>query len=144
MNERLEGQGHGDGTTRSLSCFGDAVPPCRPAVYIKHPPRRRTKIEDTTHGPARYRAGLKRAEVEWETVKKGRQFYGEAHKGEKTVYLRLVDEVIGWDMGLRATWSYVECSNGLSPSTRRFHGRPMCHQNPTLVRLLKSANERNE
>jgi hypothetical protein len=101
-------------------------------------------MEDTTHGPARYRAGLKRAEVEWETVRTGQQYRGDAQQGEKTIYLREVDEAIGWDMGMRATWSYVECSNGPSPSTRKFHGRPMCHENPTLVRLLKSTNDRSE
>ena len=119
-----------------LACFREAATSCQPALYIKHPARRNTKAADTEHGPARYFPKTRRKEIEQETVRVGRQVSGDASKGQKTVYLREVGSPIGWDRGVVATWSYVECSNGVSPSTRNFHGRPMSAENPILAKLL--------
>ncbi|HEY5373053.1 MAG TPA: hypothetical protein VIK01_05170 [Polyangiaceae bacterium] len=46
-------------------------------------------------------------------------------------YVRDIGGVIGWDAGLDATLSYVECSGGLVAG-RSYHGRPMSSANHKL------------
>ncbi len=51
--------------------------------------------------------------------------------GGKAEYRRDVGEVIGWDDGKEATFSFVECSGGAGAG-RAYHGRPMHPSNPKL------------
>ena len=49
----------------------------------------------------------------------------------KAEYIRVVEEVIGWDKGEDATISFAECSGGVAAG-RSFHGRPMARANHKL------------
>lgn len=89
------------------------------------------KKEHTRHGPARYLGGIAHSQmqtIETATVQSGECTVLPSTKSE---YVRDAGEVIGWDKGEDATWSFVECSGGVS-SGRHYHGRPMAESNYKL------------
>jgi hypothetical protein len=97
---------------------------------FKHFPFAGMTRKHTTNGnPARYLPGFDPARIvklETTTAREPDRRRGELPA--KTEYLRDAREVIGWDLGQDATWSFVECSGG--DAARSFHGRPMCSANP--------------
>jgi hypothetical protein len=89
--------------------------------------------EDTRRGPARYLVGFDARSIqalERETVS-GSDTAGA--RGLKRMYMRNIGEVIGWDGGMDARFSFVECSGG-QVAGRAFHGRPM--SDPTIKRVF--------
>lgn len=86
---------------------------------------------DTKHGsPARYlpkTTDPQIQEIEMTTVTSPEQSRNAS--AFKREYRRETGGVIGWDDGLDATISFVECSGG-ERAGRAFHGRPM---NPTTL-----------
>src|SRR5258708_35197124 len=99
---------------------------------MKHFPHQGMQREHTRRGPAKYLAAFTRDRIqalEAETVRHGERGLPLGHTA---TYIRGVGEVIGWDEGLDATLSFVECSGG-ETSGRTYHRPPMRQQNPTLT-----------
>ena len=102
--------------------------PCTWHSYPKHHPFVGMQREDTVRGPARYlKRGSIRA-IETTTVRAATHALGKAHEG-RTEYARDVGDVIGYESGEEARWSYVECSgaigSSIAPGARSFHGHPV-------------------
>jgi len=98
---------------------------------FKHFPHRDIRKSDTRHGPARYLPETSPATIEameTETVRTAERVELSPGKSE---YLHDAGEVIGWDMGKDATYSFAECSGGQTAG-RRFHGQPMATGNHKL------------
>lgn len=105
------------------SCLIAATKGCSWSRYHKHEPLAgMTKLHTKGRNPARYLERSTIESIERATATSPDQASNDNPTG-KTEYLRDVSVVIGWDGGLDAKWSFVECSG--SVETRRFHGRPM-------------------
>lgn len=99
--------------------------------YPKHLAARGVTRDDTRHGPAMYLPGTTFAAIqliETETVKTPSRVLSVPPNAE---YARQMPNVIGWDAGVDATVSFVECSGG-TVAGRGFHGRPMAVGNHKL------------
>lgn len=104
---------------------------CTWMLYVKHLPHRGMKQAQTHSKASRYRSGMTREQIrdlETQTVLSGTRKSLSPFNSE---YYRDLDEVIGWDEGRDATWSFVECSGG-DAGGRSFHGRPMAPSNHKL------------
>lgn len=101
----------------------------------KHFWRKGLTRADTRRGPALYAPEFRDAGVRLlETATVGRAGGSTAAEpAGKTEYLRDAGSIVGWDRGLDAQLSYVECSGG--GAGRTFHGRPMSDENPTAERM---------
>jgi hypothetical protein len=85
----------------------------------------------TLHGPSLYLSGTSAAEIktiETATVESGERRERNQTKSE---YSREVSQVIGWDRGEDARFSFAECSGGITAG-RAYHGRPMAASNIKL------------
>jgi hypothetical protein len=107
-----------------------ADPPCGwdPHNYKHFPFAGMTREHTRPPNPARYLPELDAVRIqtlETETARRRERQRGGA--ASKTEYLREVGEVVGWDQGQDASWSFVECAGG--EVARSFHGRPMCADN---------------
>lgn len=99
-----------------------ASSPCARAKYIKHDPVAGMTLAHTKRpNPARYLDLASIEPIERGTIA-GFDHTGTAKPPSKTEYLRDTGEVIGWDDGREAEWSFVECCGN---ARRAFHGRPM-------------------
>lgn len=100
--------------------------------YLKHRNHGGFTKKHTQHGPARYLPGMKADEiqaVETATVQTPTAVL--SPPPGKAEYVRVVEDVIGWDRGEDATISFAECSGGVA-AARSFHGRPMARSNHKL------------
>src|SRR5438445_5565932 len=113
----------------SPSCLVDGVGACEwsPHNYKHFPFAGMTRAHTVGHGnPARYFEHFEEHQIralEVESVRRNDYREGQPSEG-RTAYLRKLDQVIGWDEGQDAEFSYVECSGGIRQG-RSFHGRPM-------------------
>jgi hypothetical protein len=102
----------------------------------KHFPKQGITAKHTQHGPAKYTVPARTiGALETETIRSPSVKAG-SHVNGRTEYLRDVGTVIGWDEGENASFSYAECSGGVT-SGRAYHGRPMHESNQTARALLK-------
>jgi hypothetical protein len=119
------------------ACLLGSGSPCTWTHHgYKHFPARGVTREHTRHGPAKY-AGRSEVEVrtlETATVREPELRGGDPGSG-KVEYLRDMNALIGWDEGVDAHLSFVECSGG-TLAGRSFHGRPM-HRGNRAVRELR-------
>ena len=88
-----------------------------------------TREKTRRPNPARYLSGISIRTLQIETIKSP-SVIAKATPPSKTKYLKKMRQVIGWDDGQDASWSYVECSGS---AVRFFHGRPMHASNSMAV-----------
>jgi hypothetical protein len=118
----------------SQLCRVDKNPPCGWDPHnFKHFPIEGMTRQHTRRGPARYLPGFDEERIRTlESQTARRPDMRRQRSVSKTEYLRNTPETIGWDLGVDATLSFVECAGG--DVARTFHGRPMSISN------LKAAN----
>ncbi|MGH7271822.1 MAG: hypothetical protein ACREJ3_15435 [Polyangiaceae bacterium] len=101
--------------------------PCRWVQNgIRHRPHRGLTKDLTKNGNARYLPGTTLVTIE--AIERTTAAHPTAliSPPPAAEYLRETGQVIGWDRGLDATLSFVECTS------RSFHGRPMAPGNDKL------------